>query len=383
MLRNKPLILYFIFLFLISCIEEYKPIIEIKDTNKYVVYGCVTNHEGYQTINISTTSNIENPLNIPINDCDVIISDDLGNIFQLEELNPGEYRVWIDQEYLNVGTSYKIDITTPEGTEISSDYDIMPDCANLDSVYYLREDIPTTNSDKPIQGIQFYTDFSGSDHHSQYYKYTIEETWEYHAQHPNQGFYNGTLTRIDPPDYSKLICWKTQMVPDILILSTNNLSENKYLKFPLHYVTSTAEKLVFGYSVLIKQYALSESSYFYWSKIKNNIMDEGGLYDTQPELIHGNLYNETNPNEEVLGYFYASSVKTKRIFIEEINELTLTYNYHCVDHILRYGLRSIHPGDWPAYILFVNDYPSKWLNDNCVDCTGRGGTNIKPDFWPY
>ena len=82
-------------------------------------------------------------------------------------------------------------------------------------------------------------------------------------------------------------------------------------------------------------------------------MDEGGLYNTQPELIHGNLYNETNPNEEILGYFYASSVKSKRIFIEEINELTLTYNYHCVDHILKRGLRSIHPSDWPAYILFV------------------------------
>ena len=391
MLRNKSIFacMCLVFFMATSCIEEYKPILEIKDIEKYVVYGNISDQEGYQTINISTTSNTENPQYIPISGCDVIISDDLGNIFQLEELNPGEYRVWIDQEYLNVGKSYKIDITTPAGIEISSDYDTIPDCADIDSVYYIREDIPTTNLDKPIQGIQFYTDFNGSDHHSKYYMYSIEETWEYHARYPKMWLLEGAvyfsevLTEIDPPDYSTFYCWKTQMVSDVFVLSTNNLSENKYSKFPLHYVKNTTEKLAYGYSVLIKRYALSEPAYYYWTKIKNNIINDGGLYEKQPELIKGNLYNLTNSNQEVLGYFFASSNKTKRTFVETIEDLELTYTDMCDVHEFATDriLLSVPAYARPAYLVFG---PAEfgWLGIHCTDCTSLGGTTIKPVFWP-
>ena len=388
MIKLKSILMMISLISIVSCIEEYKPILEVKDTGKYVVYGSITDQEEYQTINISTTSNTENPQYVPISGCDVIISDDLGNIFQLEELNPGEYRVWIDQEYLNVGISYKIDITTPSGIEISSDYDIMPNCADIDSVYYIREDISTTNPDKPIQGIQFYTNFSGSNHHSQYYKYTIEETWEYHARYPKMWLLEGhyfdeIFTEIDPPDYSTYTCWQTKMVPEVFVLSTNNLSENTYSKFPLHYVKSTTEKLAYGYSILIKQYALSEPAYYYWTKIKNNIINDGGLYGKQPELIKGNLFNLTNPNQEVLGYFFASSIKTKRTFIETIENLELTYTDMCDEHLLaKPALWAVPTYARPAYLICINGFPVYWLGVHCTDCTSLGGTTIKPDFWP-
>ena len=385
MIKFKTILFISLIISIVSCIEEYKPLLEVKDVGKYVIYGNISGQEGYQTINISTTSNTETPQYVPISGCDIIISDDLGNIFQSEELNNGEYGVWIDQEYLNVGTSYKIDITTPDGIEISSDYDILPDCGDLDSVYYIREDKPTTNPDKPVQGIQFYADFNGSDHHSKYYMYTIEETWEYHARYPKQwlltgGYFHEVLTEIDPPDYSTFYCWKTKMVPEVFVLSTNNLSENKYIKLPLHYVKSTTVKLAYGYSILIKQHALSEPAYYYWTKIKNNIINDGGLYDKQPELLKGNLYNLTNPDQEVLGYFFASSVKTKRNFIKPIEDLELTYTDMCVVHLLAKGLLSVPVRERPAYLMFGEE--AGWLGIHCTDCTSLGGTTIKPDFWP-
>ncbi len=368
-----------------SCIEEYRPLLETKDIGNYVVYGTLTDQEGYQIIYISRSSDTQYPEYKPADDCDVVIIDEFGNRFQLEESYSGEYKGWIDQEYLNIGTSYKVNIHTPTGEEISSDFEIMPECAEIDSVYYIIEDKPTTNPEEPIKGIQFYLDFIGNENHSRFYRYTIEETWEYHAKYPNQGFYNGTLTRIDPPDYSKLTCWKTQMVPEIFVLSTNNLSENSYFEFPLHYIENTTEKLAYGYSFLIKQNAISQTAYLYWTKIRNNTINDGGLYEKQPELIQGNVYNLTNSDKKVLGYFNTSSVKTKRIFIKTVKELILDYPCHCVEHVLKSTAYGIYYPfkELPVYLYFINNYPVYWLNDNCVDCTGRGGTNIKPDFWPY
>jgi len=367
-----------------GCIEEYKPLIEVSNNDVFVISGMVTDEEGYHEIEVSLASDIYNPVFIPVNGCDIQILDNEGNIFYSEDMDNGNYRVWIDQEYLKPGKSYKINVTTPQGLEITSDYEKMPDGADIDSIYYLIENKPTTDPEEPIMGIRFYTDMDGANNNSRYYRYTIEETWEYHSLYPNYGYYTGSLVSIDPPDYSRFICWKTQMVPEIFVLSTMHLSNNSYLKFPLHYIKNTSEKLAHGYSLLLSQYALSEGAYFYWTKIKNNTMEEGGLYNTQPELIKGNLYNITNSDTKVLGYFTASSVSSKRIFIKEVTNLELDYPTRCVSHELRSGADGtiFYPPQRPVYLLLSNGYPVSWLNDNCVDCTSRGGTTVKPDFWP-
>ncbi len=378
-------------LFSHSCIEEYMPIIKTKDAEQYVVNGHITNEEGYQSVKISYSTSIKTDVSIPdyipISNCNVIIRDDKGNSFELiEDINsPGKYITWIDKVYLNVGTSYKIDIITPEGVEISSDYDEMTDCAEIDSVYFITQDKPTTNPDSPIQGIQYYTNLNGLYNQSFYYKFTIEETWEYHSRHYNHGSidYDGFINIIDPPDSSLKICWKTQIFPQIFTLSTAELSENKYLKFPLHYVKSRTGRLAHGYSVLLKLHSLTENAFTYWEKVKNNIISTGGLYTKQPELVKGNLYNLTDPNSEVLGYFYATSVRTKRIFTDKIEDLELDYYDYCLEHLLKYGAYSIPRSSRPAYLYYNGRSITLWLSNGCVDCTTLGGSTTKPDFWPY
>lgn len=382
MIKLKKILFIASIISIASCIEEYKPIIEVIDTNKYVVYGSITNQEGYQTVNISYATNTIGPQYVPISGCNVQVRDDLGNLFQFTEYNPGEYKTWINKSYLNIGTSYKIDIITPEGTEISSDYDIMPNGANIDSVYYLREDKPPSDFEIYNQGIQFYLDLKGSEQDSRYYKYTVKETWEYHAPFPRQAYYDSQLHFIIPEDSTKMTCWKTEFIKSIYTLSLVNLSESKYLMYPLNFVKNNTERLAWCYSLLVEQYALSEHAYLFHDEIKNNNYDNAGLYKQQPALVKGNLINITNPNQEILGYFFASSVSTKRIFIKNVEDLTLTYPDMCVTFPLIGGLRRIPRSARPAYIRIIDGYPYARLEDACVDCTVRGGTNIKPEFWP-
>ena len=381
MTKYKTILFITAIILITSCIEEYKPDLDNDDIGKYVVFGRVSNQEGYQTINISYSSDLEIIDKTPVRHCDVSITDDNGNSFELEEENDGEYRVWMWEEYLSPGTAYKVDILTSDGIRISSDYDTIPECADLDSVYYIREDIPTNNPDANIEGIQFYVDMSGTSEQSSYYWYEIEETWEYHTRYALTYIYDvgRILIGFDPPDSSMHVCWKTQLANGIFILSTENNSENKYAKLPLHYVKSTQEKLAYGYSLLVKQHALSESSYNYFYKLKNNIGDEEGLYNKQPEQIRGNLHNINNPNHEVLGYFSTTSFKSKRIFIEEVENLVLNYSDMCDESILLRGLRSVPRDLLPVYLRTPG---GPWQDDACVDCRVRDGVLEKPDFWP-
>ncbi|MGM0407033.1 MAG: DUF4249 domain-containing protein [Bacteroidota bacterium] len=364
-----------------SCIEEYKLSIDPSDQAKYVVFGNITNQEGNQSVQISYSSGIIEPEYIPVNDCNVKISDDKGNVFESYENNKGFYKIYIPEEYLNPGTAFKIDIFTPDGDQITSDYDTLYQCANLDSIYYTREDLPSDDITEHFEKVQFFLDMEGSPEHSKHYIFTIEETWEYHTRHLKEWYYDGrTLTRIDPPDASTHICWKTQMVPNIFALSTKYLSENSFSKFPLHAVTNKTEKLVYGYSMKVVQHATSVSTFNHFKKLRNNISAEGGLYMKQPEQVKGNLHNLTNPGDEVLGYFFASSTNSKRIFVEKPDDMELYYYDRCLETILRFGVRSISRTSLPTYLL---NGGSIMLSDNCVDCTLRGGTTTKPEFWPY
>ena len=56
-------------------------------------------------------------------------------------------------------------------------------------------------------------------------------------------------------------------------------------------------------------------AYQFWEHVQTVKAREGGLFETVPGNIVGNIHNVNDADERVLGYFYASSVTEKRIFI--------------------------------------------------------------------
>lgn len=373
--RYKILILISI-LFFNSCIEEFKPALDKQEINKYVINGKITNQEGYHVVYISKSSEIDNPQKNPVSNCDVKIKDDQGNIFQLSEYEKGEYKAFIEKSYLKTGNAIKIEIITPEGDLIQSEYDTLTNCPEISDFYYSIEERLTSDPENDLPTIQFYIDYNGSNSNARFIKWNLEETWEYHSEYPLKWYYDGIIHMLEEPDYSKQICWTHRFIPENFILSTENITENIYFKFPLHSIPNTSNKLAIGYSLLIKQYALSKSAYIYYEKLNSNIINDGGLYESQPQQIKGNLLNVTNPDETVLGYFEVSGIQTKRIYFEPIIDFPLNMTDICEPT--------------PVYIAFLKGaYCYIWisddvyfLDDHCVDCTVLGGTTEKPEYWP-
>jgi hypothetical protein len=368
-----------------SCIKPYEPEIVTGDVNKLVISGLVSDRSGDQTVSISMASSIGKPKEIPISGCTVTIKDIEGHTYPMIDSSGGNYHVWIDPKFIIPGNSFKLEVITPDGDEIVSDYDQISAGSAVDSVYYIREDHTTTDPTKFIKGIQFYVNLDAKPTDSRFFRWEVYETYEYHSDYPLEWYYNGKIHHVFPPDYSRKICWLTLQVRNIFALSTKDFAENKFNQFQLNFVNNRTSRLIYGYSLLVNQYSLSEAAYKYWDQLKINSTDEGGLYERQPLATRGNLHNLTHPDQDVLGYFGASSVSSKRIFVQNVENLELEFLSPCVIQSLPPGgLRDLIPAQYPVYLVGdQKGWQPFMMSNNCVDCLSMFGTNVKPDFWPW
>ena len=138
-----------------------------------------------------------------------------------------------------------------------------------------------------------------------------------------------------------------------------------------------------GYSLLVRQMALSKQAYDFWDQLRINNDQEGGLYETQPLSIIGNMINLTHPEKKVLGFFSGVAMKSKRIFLSEVPDLPLYFSTFCSPGLIRNPFIEFTPNEYPIYLMgdAANWYPVQ-LNEECINCLMMGGTTVKPDFWP-
>lgn len=341
-----------------SCIKRYYPEINSNEAQKYVVTGEVIKGDTIQNINVSQSTVLSEPYYkdyLPVLGCSVIISDNKGNVFPADGIGNGNYQAYIPDNMISIGSAFKVEVVIPISGEenigtsvhIVSDYDTIQECPPVDSIYYQVEKLPTTDPNTVIKGIRFYYNLDATDFSCRYFRFEEDETYEYKA--------------VFATDFPHKYCWITKRINNIFTLSTKSLSQNKFKMYPLHFVDNfSSQRLRFGYSILFRQYSLSEAAYTFWEKVRTNSEDQGGMYERQPLQITGNMHNLTSPEIAVLGFFSASDMKSKRIFVGDIDGLTSEY-LDCE----------------PPKPLSPPPSPS------CYDCLLDGGTNIKPDFWPY
>jgi hypothetical protein len=339
-----------------SCLKRYEPEIDSKDVNKFVVSGRVIKGDSIQHINISQTvaiSEINHKYYLPVTGCFVRIIDNKENSYYVSDIGNGNYQSYIPDSMIKTGTAFKIEILIPnlgddnKNIKIVSDYDTIQECPDVDSLYYMKEQLPSLDPYTTIKGIRFYCDLDAKKYSCRNFRFEVTETYEYKAPFAANEF--------------QKVCYMSGMIKDIYTLSTKNLTENKYTNFPLHFVDNySSQRLRFGYSLLIRQYSLSESTFDYWKKIQVNYAEQGGLYTKQPLQLKGNMHNLTYPEQPVLGFFETSEVKSIRIFVGKIDGLAIEY-LDCDPPI------PLGPKPGPE----------------CYNCLIDGGTNVKPSFWPY
>lgn len=395
----KKLAVILCFFSFISCREKYDYIPGTPDQGLLVVEGIV-NTTGNSTIRLSRTTNLEEESFVPEKSALVMVEGEDNSSFTFTPLGNGIYTSSVLP--LADGSRYRLHIITKDNREYVSDYRAGITTQAIDSISYTVTD----------GEVEFFVNSHDADPKKYYFKYEVEETWEFLSDFratlkfdvtrgPGDQI-NVELKYYDTINFSLFDsiyrCWKSRVSNDILIGSTEMLSESRIF-LPVKKLRRDAWELGHIYSIYVKQYALSPEGYDFFRRLKKNSQSLGSVFDAQPSELAGNLTCINDPEEQVIGFVEFSTSEEKRLFVHSDQLPGEPYDTGCRPFGSGGILQFPYPFDNnPGVREFVFDelglvptLPARTMGRGvitfyaedplCVDCTLRG-SNIKPSFWP-
>jgi hypothetical protein len=151
---------------------------------------------------------------------------------------------------------------------------------------------------------------------------------------------------------------------------------------PLNFVSNETDRLRVTYSLYVQQQALSLDAYEYWKRMNEQAAESGGLYEKQPASVRGNMYAVEDYQEEALGYFYASQVKEKRIYVHNNNLFDFYIPHIECEYEPLGNIWGQQPVNYPVYIYSEGPFKPSWTGPSeCFDCRLQGGDTIRPIPW--
>ena len=375
--RNLTSTIVLIALIMQSCIYEYLPK-AVKYENFLVVYGMITNENGPHILSISKTFSLDNHGASLVLGAKATLSDDKGNTIPLTEdstgyLTPGTFAG-------QIGTKYKLNFVLPDGKQYESDYVELLDVPGISDIKAEEITKPGTSTTAESEGYQFYISTEPGSSEQKYFKWEIDEDWEFDMPYIYDFYWDGKdLTGIRIP-YQ---CYSQRHLSDFFISTTNNSQINYISNYPLHFV-SKYDKLKYGYGIRVRQYALSEFSYNFWENVIEND-NPNAINSKQQYPLVGNIKCISNPDEPVYGIFEASAVKIKNLQAKILYVAPQTADCGKTKMVQSLDPQTLileppamitaHPPlQWGTGFLLVRD-------PKCIYCEATDGTTIRPDYW--
>lgn len=374
-------------LLLAGCVEPYAPDV-IEGPNNYLVVDGLINGNGITTVRLSRTQNIsEESLPLLESGATLLLEEEQGAQYSLQEAAPGTYSS--SSLSLDINKKYRLYIRLPTGREYASEFVDVKQTPPIDEVGWQALD----------SELQIYVNSHDPQNNTHFYRWEYEATWAYTAAFQSSLKYDEASGRVVPrtrSDEDIYRCWKTENSTDIKLGTSARLSQDVISEYPILTLPSDSEELRIKFSVLVKQYALTQEAYQYWEALRKNTESIGTLFDPLPSQLTGNVHNLANPAEPVIGYVGASAVQEKRIFVsrDELPEDWRTFYPTCpIDSLLPVPPQTLQDivgrfsgGTYmPVSEISASMGPPSPIgymgaSIQCVDCRVYG-TNVKPDFW--
>lgn len=367
--------------FLTGCITPFEP--EINESAICLnIDGSIIKGEEEQRIVISKSTSLKEKEFEPVYGCTVYVIDNLGNKFDFSGKGPGLYVANIEDAFLETNKSFQLHVIDFLGEKYESDFETIYENQPVDSVTKISEKNFSPELGSETEGFQFYIDLNESENASKFYRWTIDETWEHHAKYFLDLLYDpdeGSLTSIGIRD-SLFYCYDHNTIRGLYLSTTLYMQKNKKKKIPLHYICIPSIKLSVKYSCMINQYSLGEDAYNYWDQKRVDLMESGGMYTKQPSHVISNIRNINDPDELVLGFFWASEKKQKRFFFKGSPSY---YIDNC--ELKKIDFESVYGS---TYLVLDGElsedessYTTYGASPNCFDCRKQGGTTVVPEYW--
>lgn len=355
-----------------GCKEPFAPKLQQRDVSLLVVDGYLNNSPEVTQIRLSRTRKLDEgtrgggELN-----ASMYVEDENGTIvYYFTETGDGYYIV--PGMNLDTRKKYRLKINTSDGKLYASDEIIVKQTPAIDSVNWKRLN----------DGVGIYVNAHDAEAETKYYRWEYTETWEDRSRYFSYLDYrNGQIVDRQPDEFV-YYCWQTFNSTSLMLGSSAKLSRDIISDFPVIHIPLNGVQLSVRYSIMVRQFALTKECFEYLENIKKITEQMGSIFDAQPSQLQGNIHCITNPGELVLGYAAASSKSEQRIFIQNSDVQPWNYDFYCEPaRLVTYDSLEIY---FTSGFTPIDESPPNGINageTECVDCTYRGGSNVKPAFW--
>jgi len=243
---------------------------------------------------------------------------------------------------------------------------------------------------------------SGPSGEAVYYAWDYHETWEFYVPYRKRAYWEWEpepVVRILPFDEVIFRCWREDFSTEILVGTSQGLQEDKLVNYPIHFLDVKSEKVHWGYSLLVNQYAISEEEYTFLNTLRQNTETTGSIFDPIPAEVSGNIRNLADSLEPVIGYFGASEASSKRVYINreffpdsirtsqprsfcELDTIFFTPGQPEVGlAALRFETEGLGKTYLDTAFLDLTPVGFKISPAICADCK-LTGSPVKPSYWP-
>jgi len=351
-------------------------------TGYLVVEGFITGN-GPTRITLSRTiplSDTSTPK--PENNAQVQVEGDDNTTYPLIQSATGTYAA--DTLPLNPAAKYRLRIHTTGGKDYLSDYVPFRSTPAIDSISWA------------IVGneVDIYANTHDPSNTTRYYLWDYQETWQYFSAEYSLGKYvTPPPSVINRPDSEQVYtCWGYGISTALLLGSTAKLAQDVVYRNLLTRIPGGSLRLSYKYSILVRQYALTEDAFNYLTLMQKNSESLGSIFDAQPTQLKGNIHCLNTPAEQVIGYISAGTLQQERIYIDYTQiPFDLRNIFRCLedDRIVTLDSLAYYFGSGiytplSAHYNMRTGQIDGWTGNEtgCVDCRARGGTTVKPSFWP-
>ena len=376
--------------FISSCVEEFKVSRTITETydGEMVIHGRIlAGEESVFHLSRTVPFSSDDPYPI-IRDAQVSIIGENGFRSELATYEAESNGYIIDTKDLKNDTQYAVEVSI-DGEMYRSQFQPLKVSPPIDELTYQE------NGDN----ISIHVNTHDENDASRFYMWSYEEDWEFHAEidfirvngmvpiYNKEVHYPLVQQNVNPYYY----CWMSNFSRNIHLYSTDNLQENSVKNAKLLEIPMDDIRISFIYSILVKQWSMSDAAYNYYKTLKLYTEESGGLFTPMPTEITGNVYCVSNPDKKARGYVMASTVESKRLFVyaSDFTKATPTYE-NC------YMQRGDGPMGTMGWGRLIDDHgyialsPYGMINSEsllysyeCVNCLEtKGATKKRPIFWP-
>jgi len=385
--RGLLISLIAILLFPSGCVLPFEPQIVEDTSGILVVEGMIletgTTIKLSRTVRIDSDSDGESNNGLEdVHNARIRVIDDKNNVVAVAEqqfidgeINPGIYVV-TDEISFAQGTKYALNIQIGY-KQYQSSFVTPVETPEIDEITWKQ------NAD---MSMDIMVSTHDSDNKIEYYRWAFEEDWEIRAWIFSDLRYDWTTKEVVEQNLfaanNRFWCWDSDKSKTMILGTSDKLTETTIKNKVIHSFPVNNTRFSYLYSILVKQYAIDKEAFAYFENLKKNIELSGSVFAPILAEIKGNIKCLSNPDEQVIGYISVTKETKTRLFIN-MEKIAGEDLYNCGEKraYKPYQFEDMYAADYGIEAPYENGtYLCAPIR--CLDCTKRGGTKNKPDFWP-